>query len=58
MFRFVVLAAAILGAIALLTRSERARRGFWVLFGLAMLYTVLKITGIMEAVAPSRHGVY
>lgn len=58
MFRFVLLAAGLLGAIALITRSERARRAFWVLFGLAVLYTILKLTGVIEAFAPERHGVY
>jgi hypothetical protein len=58
MFRFVLLAAALFGAVALLTRSGRAQRAFWVLFAIAVVYTLLKFTGVMEAIAPDRRGTW
>ena len=39
---------------AFLTRSRVLIRTFWVLCALAVLYTILKLTGVIEALAPSR----
>lgn len=47
---FVVLVAA-----AVLTRSPRIKRIVWALVGVVVLYGVLKITGVIEAIAPSRN---
>jgi hypothetical protein len=58
MLRYVTVLFVVLLAIAVLTRSRRARRGLWVLGGLAVLYTLLKLTGVIEAIAPDRSGVY
>jgi threonine/homoserine/homoserine lactone efflux protein len=58
MLRYVTVLVVILGLIAILTRSPLARRALWVMGGLAILYTLLKLTGVIEAVAPDRSGVF
>lgn len=58
MLRYVTLLFVVLLAVAVVTRSRRARRALWVLGGLAVLYTLLKLTGVIEAIAPDRAGVY
>ncbi len=50
----VLLAVACL--IALLPKATRRRWLF--VAGLVLLYTLLKLTGVIEAIAPSRNGVY
>ena len=51
----VLLAVACL--IALLPKATR-RRWLYTVAGLVLLYTLLKLTGVFEAIAPSRNGVY
>lgn len=56
--RYVLLVAAAIAVIGLLTGDRRAWRFFQLLVVLAVVYTVLKITGVIEAIAPPRDGVY
>jgi hypothetical protein len=56
--RFVFLVLIALGLVAVVTRSPLARRTLWVLLGLMVLYAILKLTGVIEAIAPSRTGVF
>jgi hypothetical protein len=58
MLRFVFLVLIALGVVALVTRAPLARRALYVLLGLMVLYTVLKLTGVIDAIAPSRTGVF
>jgi hypothetical protein len=58
MLRFVVAAAVIAVIAALLTRNPRARRAIWALLVLVAAYGVLKATGVIEAIAPDRNGVF
>ena len=43
--------------IVLLPRAAR-RRGLFAACALILLYAVLKLTGVIEAIAPSRDGVF
>ena len=52
------LVAVVLALVALITRAAAARRALWVMFALAALYTVLKLTGVIEDMAPTRYGVF
>ena len=55
--RYVLLVAAAIAVLGLLTGDRRAWRFFQLLVVLAIVYTVLKTTGVIEAVSPSRDGV-
>lgn len=57
MLRFAIILFVVLVAVALLSGNRRARRALWVLAGLAILYTVLKLTGVIDAMVPHRTGV-
>lgn len=50
---FIVVAIAVVG---LLTGDRRMWGLFYALLGLAVVYTILKLTGV-EVIAPSRSGV-
>ncbi len=54
MLRFIVLAVVLLAVFAWLTRSARARQAIWTILILLALYAVLKATGVIEAIAPTR----
>lgn len=54
MLRFLFLALVALVVATLLTRSPRLRRVLWIVFCLIALYGLLKITGVIEALAPDR----
>jgi hypothetical protein len=55
--RHILFVVVALGAFALLTRRRRTWHVFYILLGVTVLYTVLKLTGVIEAVAPMRNGV-
>jgi hypothetical protein len=57
LWRLIVLCLVGLAIYAAFTRSRVLVRTLWVLFALAVLYTILKLTGAIEAIAPSRGGV-
>ena len=54
MLRYAVILFVVLVGIALLSGNPRTRRVLWVLAGLALLYTILKLTGVIDAMAPDR----
>lgn len=56
--RYVLLLAAAIAVLGLVTGDRRAWRFFQGVAILAVLYTVLKLTGVIEALAPSRGGVF
>ncbi len=56
MLRLVILATCILAAITFFTRSPRGQRALSVILGLMILYVVLKLTGVIDAIAPGRDG--
>ena len=58
MLRFFFLVLVALAVVALVTRSRNARLSLLVLFALMVLYTVLKLSGAIEAIAPARDGVF
>lgn len=58
MLRYAIIVFVVLVAIALLSGNQRTRRILWVLAALAILYTILKLTGAIDAVAPDRSGVF
>jgi hypothetical protein len=58
LWRLFMLIVLVLVIYAAITRSRAVTRTLWVLFGLAVLYTILKLTGVVEAIAPSRSGVF
>lgn len=55
--RYVLLVAAAIAVLGLVTGDRRALRFFQVVVVLAVVYTVLKVTGVIEAIAPGRGGV-
>jgi len=57
MLRYIFALVLILSIAALLTRAQAARRGLWVVVALVILYAVLKLTGVIEVLAPDRIGV-
>jgi hypothetical protein len=56
--RYVLLVAAAIAVVGLVTGDRRAVRFFQAVVVLAVLYVVLKLTGVVEIIAPSRDGVY
>ena len=55
--RYVLLVAAAIAALWLVTGDRRAWRFFQAVVVLAIVYTVLKMTGVIEVIAPGRSGV-
>ncbi len=58
MLRIVLLVVALLLLVALMTRADTLRRALYVILGAMALYAVLKATGVIEALAPDRIGVF
>jgi hypothetical protein len=58
LWRLFLLLLVGLAIYAAITRSRVLIRTLWVLLALAVLYTILKLTGVIEAIAPSRTGVF
>lgn len=58
MLRFIILVALVSLLVAMITRSRSANRVFWALLGITVAYTLLKLTGVIEALAPDRTGVF
>lgn len=58
MLRFAFLFIAAVALVALVTRAPGPRRLLYVLLGLAVIYTVLKLTGVIDTFAPDRLGYY
>ena len=58
MLRILVLAAILYVVAVLILRPRSLKRTLYVLGALAVAYTVLKLTGVFEAIAPDRTGVY
>lgn len=58
MLRLVFPVLVVVAIVMLFTRSPALRRGFHVVLALMVLYAVLKMTGVIEAILPSRDGVY
>jgi hypothetical protein len=57
MLRIVMILVVALVAVAVLSGSRRMRRVLWILAGVAILYTILKLTGVVDGIAPGRSGV-
>ena len=55
--RYVLLVAAVIAVLGLVTGDRRAWRFFQALVVLAVVYTVLKMAGVIEVIAPMRDGV-
>ena len=53
-----MLVALLFAAVAWVSRSRRMRIALWIMLGAIGLYGVLKLTGTIEAIAPSRSGVF
>jgi hypothetical protein len=58
MLRILVLAAILYVVAVLILRPRSLKRTLYVLGALAVVYTVLKLTGAIEAIAPDRTGVF
>jgi len=58
MTRLILLAAAMLLVVSFLLRAPRLRRVLWALMLAIAAYSVLKATGVIEAAAPDRIGVF
>jgi hypothetical protein len=44
--------------VSFLGRSPRMRRGLHVVLAVLAVYAILKMTGVIEAIAPDRDGVF
>jgi VIT1/CCC1 family predicted Fe2+/Mn2+ transporter len=58
MLRYLVVLIALLAVAAVLTRAPRVRRALWTVLTLVAVYGVLKATGVVDALAPARDGVF
>jgi hypothetical protein len=58
MLRILFFIGLVLGIAAFFARSRRARVAFWAVAALVLVYAVLKLTGVIEALAPDRTGVF
>jgi hypothetical protein len=58
MLRYVTVLVIVLLVVAMITRSRNIQRALWVVAGVAVVYTILKLTGVIEAIAPDRDGVF
>ncbi len=58
MLRFIGLAVIALALVAVVTRSRPLHRVLYVVFGLMVVYAVLKLAGVIDAIAPARDGVF
>jgi hypothetical protein len=56
--RYLVVAVALAILVALIARRPGARRALTALLVVLVLYAVLKMTGVIEMIAPGRDGVY
>jgi hypothetical protein len=57
MLRYTFALVLVLAIAALLTHGPAARRSLWVVVALVILCAVLKLTGVIEVLAPDRIGV-
>ncbi len=58
MLRILVLAAVLYVVAVLILRPRSLKRTLYVLGAVAAVYSVLKLTGAIEAIAPDRSGVF
>lgn len=56
--RIILLAVLALAAFAVVTGALPLKRTLWGIFLLMALYALLKMTGVIEAIAPDRKGVF
>lgn len=56
MAKLLLLFIIVLMVIALFTRAVVIRRVLWTIVALSVLYSILKLTGAIEAMAPDRMG--
>lgn len=56
MLRFIFVFAALVAVVALITRKPGPRRVLYVTMGLMVVYTLLKLTGVVDEMAPARFG--
>lgn len=55
--RYVLVLAAAIAVLGLVTGDRRAWRFFQAVVAIAVVYTVLKLTGVIEVIRASRDGV-
>jgi hypothetical protein len=55
--KYLLTLALIVAFVAMVTRLPSVRRALLILLGLLAFYAVLKMTGVIEALAPDRDGV-
>lgn len=58
MLRLLLFLVALLLLLALLIKAETLRRALYVILGVMVTYAVLKTTGVIDALAPDRIGVF
>jgi hypothetical protein len=56
--RYLAAIALAVALVALATRAPATRRVLLVVLAAIMLYAVLKLTGVVDALAPDRMGVF
>lgn len=58
MLRLLFLALTLGAIVAAITRSPRLKRALWAAVLLLAFYGLLKATGVVEALAPARDGIF
>ncbi len=58
MTRFLFILVVLIAVVALFASSPRSRHVSWAVFVALAVYAVLKATGVIEALAPDRDGVF
>jgi hypothetical protein len=56
--KYLLTLVLLVAVVAFVTRWASVRRALLILLGLLGFYAVLKMTGIIEAIAPDRSGVF
>lgn len=56
MLRFIFALVAAVALLAVATRARPVWRALWILLALVALYAALKLTGVIDALAPARDG--
>jgi hypothetical protein len=56
--KYLLTLVLLVAVVAFVTRWASVRRALLILLGLLGFYAVLKMTGVIEAIAPDRSGVF
>jgi len=56
--KYVLVLALVVAFVAMVARRPGGKRALQLVLGALALYAILKVTGVIEAIAPDRSGVF